>query len=206
MKPMARKFTEFVDLILARLYEAEQSNQGESFFDLNEIARGLKARIPEDWIFDAGKVLESRGLAQVTYFFGGGCLARLTGEGRMYVEEERGSVIRQYHQDPNQFVVVVGDSNQVAVTGTAGTVTQTAELKERRPAFEVLDRISEILQQDRSLEAKEKEELLADVEAVRGQFKKREPNRAAIAALLEPLSQISSIAAAIASLVRLLTP
>jgi hypothetical protein len=39
---------------------------------------------------------------------------------------------------------------------------------------------------------------------VEGQLRKREPNRSAIAALLEPLSQIASIAGFVANLIGLI--
>jgi hypothetical protein len=202
------KFTHFVELILARLYEREQSGDSGSFAELNEIARDLKVPIPEDWVFDAGKVLEARGLAEVHYFMGGGCIARLTGEGRMYVEEERGTgVIKEYHDNPGQFVVVVGERNQVAVAGAGSSTTQTVGVpEERRPAFELLNRIKQAIDRENSLSEREKGELRGDVEAVESQLRKREPNRAAIAALLEPMSQIASIAATVASLIKLLNP
>jgi hypothetical protein len=209
--PVTRlKFREFVDLLLARLYEREQrreeGDEGGSFFELNEIAQEFKTSIPEDWVFDAGKVLESRGLAEVHYFMGGGCIGRLTGEGRMYVEEERGTgLISNYRRDPSQFVMVVGDNNQLAVTRDAGAISQTADVpEERRPAFKLLRQMAEIVQADPGLSQKERQELKGDIDAIESQLRKREPNRAAIAALLEPMSQIVSIAGAVASLVKLL--
>jgi hypothetical protein len=41
------KFSEFIDLLLARLYDLEQTEGGPGrFFDLNAIAQELKPRVP----------------------------------------------------------------------------------------------------------------------------------------------------------------
>ena len=52
----------------------------------------------------------------------------------------------------------------------------------------------------------EREDLLTDVQMVEQQLRKREPNRAVLAALLEPLSRVASIGGFVADLVRLLNP
>jgi hypothetical protein len=52
------------------------------------------------------------------------------------------------------------------------------------------------------LDPSEREEFLSDVEAVRQQLRKREPNRPALAALLAPLSQIASIAGQVTTLIK----
>jgi len=49
-----------------------------------------------------------------------------------------------------------------------------------------------------------KKDLLTDVETIRKQLEKREPNRVVLASLLEPLSQIASIAGAVANLIALI--
>jgi hypothetical protein len=45
-----------------------------------------------------------------------------------------------------------------------------------------------------------------DVAAVRGQLEKREPNRSVLAAILEPLSQVTSITSLVAELIKLINP
>ena len=87
----ALKFGQFIDLIMARLLEREQETPAGYLIDLNHVARELNVNVPDQWVFDAGNVLESRGWAQVIFTFGGRCQARLTGEGRLDVEEERGN-------------------------------------------------------------------------------------------------------------------
>jgi hypothetical protein len=203
----AIKFGEFIDLLMARLLEREGATRSGALIDLNDLARDLKVDVPDQWIFDAGKVLESRGWAQVLFAIGGGCYARLTGEGRLYVEEERGTgIIHKYHQAPTQFVSVSGTGNQVVV-GTTGTVSQSAGVEaERAPAFRVLSQLKDTLQRDHSLTDSERQDLLTDVEMIEQQLRKGEPNRGALAALLEPLSHIASVGGFVADLIRLLNP
>jgi hypothetical protein len=204
------RFSEFVDLVLARLYELEQAHGPGRFFDLNAIASELREPVPRMWAFDAGKVLESRGLAQCIFALGGNCLAMLSGEGRLYVEGDQGTgIIKQYHEAPQNFVhiEIAGTNNQVSVAGDRSTVTQVSTVEQqRKPAFDLLVEIEGGIVQDSSLAPQEKQDFLTDVQMVRSQLKKREPNRAALAALLEPLSQIASIAGLVANLIKLLNP
>jgi hypothetical protein len=204
----ALKFGHFIDLLMARLLEREQETPSGALLDLNEVARELKVRVPDQWIFDAGKVLDGRGWAQVLFTMGGGCHARLTGEGRLYVEEERGTgIIHEYHQAPAQFISVSGTANQVIVGSATGTVSQAVTIEqERAPAFRLLRHIKDTLQGDPGLSDSEREDLFADIGMIEQQLRKREPNRAALAALLEPLSRVASIGGFIADLIRLLNP
>jgi len=199
------KFSEFIELILARLYELERIAGPGVLFDVNAIAKELTVGIPSQWVFDAGKVLESRGWAQVAFTFGGGCHARLTGEGRLYVEEERGTgIIRRYHAAPAQFISVSGVGNHVVVGDISGGISHGASIeRERAPALEILRQVKEVLRHDASLPDNERADLLMDAEMIEGQVRKREPNRAALAALLEPLSHVASISALVADLIRL---
>ena len=134
--------------------------------------------------------------------------ARLTGEGRLYVEEERGTgIIHEYHQAPAQFISVSGTANQVLIGSTTGGVSHAVTIEqERAPAFRLLDQLKDVLQRDSAMTDSEREDLLSDVQMVEQQLRKREPNRAVLAALLEPLSRVASIAGFIADLVRLLNP
>ena len=88
MPATALRFSQFVDLLMVRLYELDLQ-EGDRFFDLNAIARQIRESVPSGWVFDAAKVLQTRGLAECIFTFGG-IQAQLTGEGRLYVEEGRG--------------------------------------------------------------------------------------------------------------------
>ncbi len=202
------KFSEFIDLLLARLYDLDREGETAGYFDLNAIKNELKVDIPQRWVWDAGRVLQSRGLADCLFAMGGKAEAVIAGEGRLYVEEEQGTgIIKEYHQQPQNYVIVSGTANQVVVSGEQSSVTQTMTIEqERKPAFDLLKQIEEKLKQDQTLDPGERNDLLADVEMIRGQLRKRDPNRTALAAILEPLSQVSSIGGLIVQLIRLFNP
>jgi hypothetical protein len=95
--------------------------------------------------------------------------------------------------------------NQVIVGSS--TVSQAITIEqERAPAFHVLRQLKETLRHDAVLTGPEREDLLMDVEMIEQQLRKREPNRAVLAALLEPLSRVASIAGFVADLIRLFNP
>lgn len=204
--PATLSFSQLVELLLAQLYTLEQEHGAGRFFNLNGIAASLKEDIPSKWVFDAGRVLESRGLATCIFTMGGPVEAELTGEGRMFVEERRdqgSGIISEYQKCPQNFVVVSGQGHQVVVTSPGARVSQSIQ-EARKPAFELVEEIREQLQADAALGPQEKEDLLTDVETIRKQLEKREPNRVVLASLLEPLSQIASTAGAVANLIALI--
>ena len=100
---------------------------------------------------------------------------------------------------------------EVQVLGPLGrervscVLTLTIE-QERAPAFRLVGRIKDTLQHDPTLSDWERQDLLSDVQMIEQQLKKREPNRGALAALLDPLSRVASIGGFVADLVRLLNP
>jgi hypothetical protein len=201
------KFGEFVDLVLARLHDREQNADGNfQYFDLYAIAKELRDPVPAQWVWDAGKVLVARTLARCV-FSTGGVSAQLTGEGRLFVEEEKGTgIIRKFHEAPQSFIVVTGSGNQVNVAGGNQTgLSQTMTIEQERPlAFEVLHQIKEHLERDSTLGEREKQDFLTDLAMIEGQLKKREPNRPALAALLAPLSDVASVAGLVVDLIKFL--
>jgi len=188
------KFSEFIDLLLARLYDLESQGETGRFFDLSAIASELSVDVPQQWVFDAAKVLESRGLAQVLFAMGGRSQATLTGEGRIFVEEEAGSgIIRHYHSHPADFLRPESERRPA-----------TKRSDEREPSITLLREIRNRLAHDAALSEEERRELSGDIDAIEHQLRKRQPNRAALAALLEPVSQVPSLAGYVATLIRLL--
>lgn len=203
MPATTMQFKKFIDLLLVRLYELDRA-EGGGFFDINSIAREVKDPVPSNWSFDAAKVLETRGLAQCIYTFGG-AQAQLTGEGRLYVEEERGTTRKIREAPANYFNVnISGNNNQIAAGHHHQGTTQTLTLEqEREPAFRLLDEATKALQDDQTLNGATRAEGQTYLELLRLQLRKQEPDRSLVAAVLEPLSKISSIAGNIATLIRL---
>jgi hypothetical protein len=196
------KFTEFVDQLLVRLYDLDAESPGE-FHNLSAIAESLKTDVPAEWVFDAGKVLESRALADVLFTFGG-TDAKISGEGRLYVEEGRGTTKDIQDNPQNYYVTVSGNNNQVITGSTTQAVAQTITIEqERAPAFAIVDQILRKLAEDPTLPGAQRQESLTYANLIKLELAKPEPNRNLIAAVLDPLSKVASIAGAVASLVRL---
>jgi len=200
------RFAEFVDLLLMRLYEVDQK-AGSTPVDLNALVQDLKDPVPEDWTRDAAKILNSRGLADCMFTFGA-VHGSLTGMGRLFVEEDRGTgIIPQYKANREKFVQVnvSGSNNNVNFNlgGHQVSVNQSQTIEqEREGVFRLLDEAAGKLAEDRALAEEERKEFLRDIDSLRDQLKRREPNRPAIAAILTPLSQVASIASQIARLIK----
>jgi hypothetical protein len=197
-------FTEFVELMLARLVEADRQQPG-AYVDLVPLAEELKQETPQAWIFDARTALEQRGLVRALKVLGRTAPAMLTGEGRLYVEQggETG-IINEYTHHRSNFVIVTGSNNQIAV-GVEGDVHQTSVTAGvPREAFDLLDRIEELISSDQSLVDEDRNEALDDVRAARGQLEKKEPNKRAAIALLDPLAKIATVGGFIAKILSLL--
>ena len=202
------KFSEFLDFLLVRLYELEREQGAGKYFLLNAIAKELKEEVPLPWIRDAAKVLQSRMLANALLLIGGNAQAQLSGEGRLWVEEKKGAVARIESDMRHLVVNVSGSNNQVVVAGgDQNQTTQTLTIEEERePAFKLLVEIEDRLRKDTTLSPEVREDSLTDLGQVSAQLKKREPNFPALAGLLEPLSQVTSIATRVVELVKLINP
>jgi hypothetical protein len=198
------KFSEFVDALLVRLYELDRAALEPGFFNLDQVAKQLAEAVPTGWVFDAAKVLENRGFANCLYTFGG-VSAELTGEGRLYVEEGRGITKEiQGHPEAYFHVSVVGNGNQIA-TGNANQVKRSDNVAiERAPTFALLDQIESSLAADESIGSAKEIEASTYLKLIRIQLEKPQPDLSLIAAVLDPLTQIPSIAARVANLAKLL--
>lgn len=191
-------FTEFMEFVLARVYELDETVGSGGFHDVNEIAAELAEPVPENWPSEVVESLKDRGLIAGYRAFGGEAGATLTGEGRLFVERaarEKESVVWEYRERPSNIVIVSGSGHQVAV-GNEGDVSQTSiNADVREEVRTLLGQIEEALLEDESLDEDERADALADVRAAQGQFEKREPNRQAVLALLGPLSKLASVGA-----------
>jgi hypothetical protein len=194
------KFTEFIDLLVTKLYDAER--QGEkAYVDLDAIARQIHGEVPPDWVFEAAKVLETRQLAHCT-INSRGIFAKITGEGMLYVEEGRG-ITRKIQEAPSHYYVTINGNGNV-VAGHGATVTATSSSTGESRIESLLREIGEQLKADTSLKAADKEEALEYTNLVRRESAKAEPNRSLLAAVLDPLSKIASIAGNVTTLMKYL--
>jgi hypothetical protein len=196
-------FREFVELMLARLAEADRDHPG-TWVDMFPLAEQLRQNVPDDWVFEAREVLENRSLVSPLKVLGRTAPARLTGEGRLFVEDGGSTgIIEEYRQAPSHFVIVSGSGHNVAV-GNQGDVTQTS-LERNVPgeAWTLLDEIEQSLEQA-GLSDRDRREALEDVRTARLQLERPQPNKSAAIALLDPLAKIASVGNFVTRLVGLL--
>jgi len=198
-------FGEFVELILARLAEADREEPG-TWIDMFPLAEQLRANVPDDWVFQAQDVLENRGLVNPLRVLGRTAPARLTGEGRLYVEAGGDTgIINEYRQQPSNFVFVSGSGHQVAV-GVEGGVTQTSVQAGVPPeVWELLDQIEQSLTAADELDERQRAHAVLDVQTARAQLERPEPNKRAALALLDPLAKLAAVGGFVQQLIALLS-
>ena len=203
-------YSEFIDLLLARLYDLDRQSDGEGAFgDLNALAGQLNSPVPPAWVADAGRVLEAQGLVRCAFGFGGTGFGEITGLGRLFVERDQGSgIIRDYKNDPQKYfkISATGNDQQNVVGNDLKSTSEVSIENQRQPAFEALSALQEKLQEEKSLDPAEKKDMSSDLNMVRLQLKRREPNRSALAALLAPVGRVTSLAGSVGNLLRFLNP
>jgi len=195
-------FSQFVTLLLTRIYEYEIDNGPGDYIQLGLLAKDFKQNIPPQWIFDAGKVLESRGLAKCLFALGGIVMASLTGEGRMFIEEAMNkdeNVAKEYKNNPGTFINVTGGNVNIA-TGNNNIQSINIET-ERKELFTILNDIKEYINR---IEDEKKSDYLSDLDSIESQLKKKEPNKSIIADLLEPFGKFIDIAGKVAQFISLI--
>ena len=197
-------FSDFVDLVLVRLYELDKIDTS-SFVDLTTVYDEINGDVPKSWLIDAAKVLQARSLAQVM-INSKGVYAHISGEGRLYIERGEGKQKAEEVETnrSNYFhISVSGNNNQIIGGQQTGSATLTmSNAQGRSPWSDEVDAIEERLHKDTALSAEERDQALSYVRVIRGELRKREPNRTILAAVLEPLSQIISIVGQVAALIR----
>jgi hypothetical protein len=160
-------------------------------------------------VVDAAKVIQARGLA-LCMINSRGSFGRLTGEGRIFVDQGKGTgIISEYRRAPEQFVQNVnisgGAGNNYAVGSDLADVRQSAtNSQDFGSAFKVLDDIEQRVASDATLGREDRQDVLSDVDSVRRQLKKREPNRNVLASLLDSLGQITLIGVQVMTLIKMI--
>ncbi len=193
-------FSEFITLLLTRLYEDETANGPGKYIHLGVLAKDFKQDIPRQWVFDAGKVLEARGLAKCIFAIGGLVMASLTGEGRMFVEEaisDEKNVAKKYKENRENFINVTGTN-----LSTGSNNSQIINIEEERSElFSILKDIKEYINNST---IENKPDYISDLDSIESQLNKKEPNKSIIADLLEPFGKMIDIAGKVANFISLI--
>jgi hypothetical protein len=175
-------FSQFLDFLVWSLYAYESAFGAGQFRDLREFASNLRAPVDQQWVLDAGKVLESRGLARCIFSLGGHVEAMLTGEGRLLAEEllnREGSFVAELVEHPAEYV-------HWTEPQPASEEAESLE-QERAPVFVALNELETAVTRS-AISDGDKADLLADVETLRTQLRKRDPHLPVVADLLESIS------------------
>ena len=196
------KFSEFVDALLVRLYELDQSKSDE-FFGLREVLSTVKGDVPTSWTFDAAKVLQARGLAECL-FNSKGVQSHISGEGRLFVEERKGFT-KKIQEDPAAYYITVsGNNNQLMAGQQGGQATQSVStIQAPGTAAELAAAIERTIKEDASLGTEERDDALSFAVVARRELRKEEPDRTVLAVVLEKLSQVLSVAGQVANLIKM---
>jgi hypothetical protein len=191
--PERLTFTRYTDLVLARLYEAENRVGPNQMVDVRELMSDLGSVVPSDWAWDAAKYIVDHGLGH-NFLTMGSATTALTPDGRVFVEAERGTGIIGEYRSANQIAVVTGDGNQVAIGhGQQVVQTLTGDFS-KEEVVELLDEAEARLASDNRLDEDARADALTDLRALRGQAEKKNPSREALRALAAGLAGVDSLA------------
>jgi hypothetical protein len=171
------RFSEFLDLLMLKLYEADVQRPGDSV-DLYRLASLFREDVPTVWVMDAANVMGQRLLARPILGLGRLANARISGEGRLYVEQGT-PIIEQAKKYPEKYFKTLDEAENSPLGVSVGNVLDSIEKK-------LKDDTS--LRGDRSLEAQ------WAVNMIRARLKAgntEDPNL--IRALVEVLSRIPSV-------------
>jgi hypothetical protein len=197
-------FTEFLDLCLVRVAEADAANPG-GMVDLFKVNADLRVPVPEEWVYRAARLLDDYGYVKSFPVSGPVADVILTGDGQLYVEQGGDTdVIEEYQREPSQFVVNISGEGHTVAFSQSGDVSQSVR-EETNEILVLVSQIDAALDADGALSPEERAGFKTDLEAVRAQLQKPEPNRRAITALLEPMSNVSSVGSFVAQLLSMLT-
>jgi hypothetical protein len=184
-------FTRFTELLLARTHERERRDGPDIFFPVEELMADLVPYVDSGWLWQSAKYLEDKNLVRASIRFGPTAQVHLTPQGRIFVENEQGSGLISTYRQQDQVVVVVGDGNQVAV-GHGQTVWQSGEFSKE----EVLELVDEAENRLRGAElpSDERGDALADLQTVKTQLGKKNPDFSAVRSVLSGLRNVNVIA------------
>ncbi|RLC01440.1 MAG: hypothetical protein DRI57_31100 [Deltaproteobacteria bacterium] len=111
-------------------------------------------------------------------------------------QQNRETVIGRYVLSPEIFFNPTSNPNQVAEYGNQPITIEQA----RKSVFELIEKIINILVRDTTTDQQKKQDCLADLDAVKAQLKKQEPDRSVMACLLEPLSSVTPVSGLVMNL------
>ncbi len=196
------KNTELAELLLTTLYDNAETEGHGKIVVLDNVAKqfGVTDRMK---IFNLAKYLESRGMIHPIYA-GSGTLARITGEGAIFVERGGDTgIIPKYRKEPNSFVVNIDSSTRIYGDVSNSTVAvnspgSTQSVLTKNEIGQLLTEIVKVLNSDTSLSKTKLADALQDIETLKLQLARSSRSKSVIEAILINLANIASIGSFIA--------
>lgn len=197
--------TELSELLLFFLYGQANKEGHTQIFSLNPYAHQLGI---DDIgrIYNSTEILKNRGLIKnVCHHVGGMVRASISGEGCLFIENGgQTGIIQKYRSNPqaytvniNQNTVIHGNVSNSNIAAHSSYVSQKVLSNDIQ---NILSEIIDALRRDSSLSNSEREDLLHDVETLRGQLSKNKKDRSLIERVLSNLSGVASIGSFITNL------
>ncbi|NLW34155.1 MAG: hypothetical protein GXY80_01550 [Syntrophorhabdus aromaticivorans] len=194
------------ELFLASLYDmAERQPHSYFFFPVQEIAARIGTENLEQLV-QAALTMESRGLVSLAGDPFGPLSAMISPEGIWFVENggETG-IIRAYRSNPSAVAASVNkdmpvDMESLPPLPEGVTPEKSPEVPEMTGIELLVTYIASAIADDDSLDAVTREDALRDVETVKIQLGRATKNLSLISALLDSLSNITSIRQMVADL------
>lgn len=203
--------SELAELFLMYLYDAAENEGHLKMFSLNDFAKQLGVS-DIGKIINAAKILERRGLIKnVSYQIGGNVDASVSGEGCLLVERGgQTGIITKYRNNPdaytvniNQSTVIHGNVSSSNIAAHSSNVTQKVLSNDIQ---HIITQIINTLNKDASLSPADREDLLHDVETLKGQLSKNKKDRTLIERVLSNLSGVASIGSFVTNLYPIIKP
>lgn len=182
-------FKQFLDVVLTEIYKAEKDHGAGEYYDLPPLLSGVD--YPSGWLSDAVDVLTSQGYITSQKFLGGGCMARLTGNGRLKKEDGgQAGFVKEYETNPNQYHVTIQEDKNTVVMGVQATATVTIGSNQ---VSVYLDEVKKALSASKIISENEKADIKLDLDTIDKQLQKHEPNKGLAVAVLEGLVRYSDL-------------
>lgn len=175
-------YREQLDLLLAGLHHLRM-DAGERWVDLQALAKALAWDSPVD-VLDAARFLENQGYIRADFRLGGAVAAELTPAGTMFLQDRGAEAERLTREAGDRLSAFC--ANQPEVHFSAAESVKEQPESQRRLALERVDRLVEALQRVGPPELVQ--DHLSDLQILRLELLKREPDRQVIDAKVHALS------------------
>ena len=200
--------TELAELLLTTVFDTAEKEGHHTPVPLVKVAQqfGIKDAVK---VYNLAKFLESRGLIDPLYT-NLGPLARITGEGAIFVERGGDTgIIPKYRKRPSSFVVNIDNSTNIYGDVSSSNIAVSSPSASQSISIDsdvegVINQIGQTLKSDSLLSQIQLTDALHDLETLKLQLMKSTKNKSVIESILANMASISSIGSFVAQLAPLI--